>query len=115
MSRNRQCRQHVFKVRLFDSELASLREKAAEAGMDASEFLRAQLSKAVVINRADWRRRTFQLAKIGTNLNQVAHWANSHKSAADAHQVVLALLRIERSIRAEYGLLQGSGAEVPDP
>lgn len=53
--------------------------------MKASEFLRALLSKSIVINRSDWRRRTYQLAKIGTNLNQLAHWANTHKEAAEAH------------------------------
>lgn len=93
----------VFKVRLSETELRVLRQKACEADMNASEFLRALLLKSVVINRTDWRRRTFQLAKIGTNMNQLAHWANAHKEAAEAHQVVLALLRIERAVREGLG------------
>lgn len=91
----------VFKVRLSEGELAVLRQKASEAGMNASEFMRAVLLKSVVVNRSDWRRRTFLLAKIGANLNQVAHWANVHKEAAEAHHVVLALLRVERAIRED--------------
>lgn len=39
-----------------------------------------------------------ELAKIGNNLNQIAKWANTYKTEADAVQVVQALIAIERSL-----------------
>lgn len=39
-----------------------------------------------------------ELAKIGNNLNQIARWANTYKSDADAIQVVQALIAIERAL-----------------
>jgi len=39
-----------------------------------------------------------ELAKIGNNLNQIAKWANTYKSEADAVQVVQALIAIERAL-----------------
>lgn len=94
----------VIKVRVTHDQYLFLRAKAKAAGMAVSEMLRDHGDQIAVVNRTDWRMRTYQLGKIGTNLNQIAHWANAHKSAADAHQVVVALLRLERTIRSEYGL-----------
>jgi hypothetical protein len=37
-----------------------------------------------------------QLARIGNNLNQIARWANTYKSDAEAEAVIQALLSIER-------------------
>lgn len=104
MSQNRERRPFTVKVRLSIEERAELHRKANAAGMTLAELLRDHADQMAVVNRSDWRRRTFQLVRIGNNTNQIARWANAHKSAADAHQVVLALLRLERAIRAEYGL-----------
>jgi len=37
-----------------------------------------------------------ELAKVGNNLNQIARWANTYKSDADALEVTQALLSIQR-------------------
>lgn len=39
-----------------------------------------------------------ELAKIGNNLNQIARWANTYKSDADALEVLQALLSIQRAM-----------------
>ena len=39
-----------------------------------------------------------QVARIGNNLNQIARWANTYKSAAEATQVIASLARIESSL-----------------
>lgn len=39
-----------------------------------------------------------ELAKIGNNLNQIARWANTYKSEADALEVIQALLTIQRAM-----------------
>ena len=45
------------------------------------------------------RERTRELARIGNNLNQIARWANEHKSAADAVEVSRHLAAIELALR----------------
>lgn len=104
MSKNRTRREHIAKIRLSAAERQHLTALAADAGMKLADYLRSSATQAVVVNRTDWRRRTYQLGKIGNNLNQLAHWANAHKAAAEGGAVVLALLRIERLLRAEFGL-----------
>ena len=38
------------------------------------------------------------MARIGNNLNQIARWANTHKEAAEAAEVIAHLAAIEREI-----------------
>lgn len=111
MSPNRPLRERVIKVRVFDDQYLFLKAKAQAAGVTVSELLRDRGDQIVVVNRSDWRRRTYQLAAIGNNLNQLARWANGHP-AGDAHQLMLALLRVERAVRSGYGL--DSGTQPPD-
>ncbi|MDE0527716.1 MAG: plasmid mobilization relaxosome protein MobC [Truepera sp.] len=44
--------------------------------------------------------RTRQIARIGNNLNQIARWANTHKAAVEAVEVVAHLVAIERAVAA---------------
>ena len=46
------------------------------------------------------RERTRVLARIGSNLNQIARWANIHKTDAEALEVVAHLVAIERALEA---------------
>ncbi len=48
--------------------------------------------------RAIERERTRQIARIGNNLNQLARWANTHASAAEAVSVTAHLVSFERSL-----------------
>lgn len=111
MPSNRPHRERIIKIRVFDDQYLFLRAKAKAAGMTVTEMLRDHGDQIAVVNRTDWRLRTYQLAAIGNCINQIARWANTHKGAADAHHVVVSLLRLERVIRAEYGL----DASHPDP
>lgn len=115
MSQNRDRRPFTVKIRMSLEERAILQRKANAAGMTLAEFLRNHSDQVAVVNRSDWRLRTYQLTQIGNNLNQLARWANGHKSAADASQVVVALLRLERAIRGEYGLEHGGDAAESSP
>ena len=45
------------------------------------------------------RERTRELARIGSNLNQIARWANIHKENAEALEVVAHLVAIEAGAR----------------
>ena len=44
------------------------------------------------------RERTRELARIGSNLNQIARWANTRKENAEAVEVVAHLVAIERAL-----------------
>ena len=44
------------------------------------------------------RERTRELARIGSNLNQLARWANIHKEDAEVVEVVAHLFAIEREL-----------------
>ena len=46
------------------------------------------------------RERTRELARIGANLNQIARWANTYASTAEAVEVVAHLVIIERALAA---------------
>ena len=46
------------------------------------------------------RERTRQVSRIGNNLNQVDRWANTHKTAAEAVEVIAHLITIERALAA---------------
>ena len=41
-----------------------------------------------------------QIARIGNNLNQLARWANTHKTATEAVTVIAHLVSFERSLLA---------------
>ena len=90
-------------VRLTPEESADWRAKAAAAGVPLSALLRQAMART-----RTWtapaakveRERTRQVSRIGNNLNQIARWANTHKGAAEAVEVVARLVAIERALRA---------------
>ena len=46
------------------------------------------------------RERTRQVSRIGNNLNQIARWANTHKGAVEAIEVIGHLIAIKRALAA---------------
>lgn len=67
--------------------------------MTMSELVRDHLSKLKVRNRQDERERVAMLNRINANLNMIARWVNTHRSAAEAIEVVSHLMVIERTIK----------------
>ena len=59
--------------------------------------------------RAIERERTQQIARIGNNLNQLARWANTHKTATEAVTVTTHLVSFERSLLAVAGIGEEGG------
>ena len=97
-------------VRVRPSELAVWRSKAAAAGVPLSVLLRQAMARtgAWTPSPADDERerahevergRTREIARIGKNLNQIARWVNAHKASADAGEVLVRLVAIERALR----------------
>ena len=91
--------------RLSAPEHASLRAKASAAGVSLSSLLRAAIVRTRTWTAAATdveRERTRQLARIGNNLNQIARWANRHKSAAEAVEVIAHLVALEREVQEAF-------------
>ena len=94
------------KVRTTQTERARWRAKAEAAGLSLSALVRRALVRTqtwTVANTDVARRRNRELARIGVNLNQIARWANTHKSAAEAVEVIAHLAALARDVRAAVG------------
>lgn len=85
--------------RVTEAEHALIKELVEISGLPLSALLRDHLGKVKIRNREDEKRRNAVLGRINTNLNQVAKWANTHKSGADATRVCSLLVGIERSVK----------------
>ena len=91
------------KIRASEAERAGWHAKASAAGLSLSDLLRRSIGRVrtwTVAAAEVERERTRELARIGSNLNQIARWANSHKTAAEAVQVVAHLVALERELGA---------------
>ena len=90
-------------ARVTPAEHAAWRAKAAAAGVSPSALLREAMARTrtwTAAARSVERERTRQIARIGSNLNQLARWANTHASAAEAVSVISHLVSFERSLLA---------------
>ena len=98
-------------ARVSAAELAAWQAKAAAAGVSLSELLRQAMARTQIWTapaRAVERARTRQIARIGSNLNQIARWAHTHVDDDLAVVEVLAhLVAIER--RADGATRAGRG------
>ena len=88
-------------VRMTPDEWAAVKKQADESGMVLSDFVRALVLARVGVaavkeNKKEYRKKNEkkcrevaeQIARVGNNLNQLAKWANTYKSAADAARVI---------------------------
>ena len=91
----------IAQARVSEAELAEWRAKAAAAGVGLSELLRRAMARTRTWTAAAAkveRERTRELARIGSNLNQIARWANTHKENAETLEVAAHLVAIERAL-----------------
>ena len=87
-------------LRASPAELADWRAKAAAVGVPLSDLLRQAMARTWTAATAEAEReRTRQVARIGSNLNQLARWANRHASAVEAVEVIANLVAFERELR----------------
>lgn len=92
-------------VMVSEQERAAWQAQAGAAGLTLADLIRKRLGDAREVGRAPVRRRAARradpallaaLGRIGSNLNQVARWANTYKNKAEAVQVLAALVAIEQ-------------------
>lgn len=77
--------------------------QAKVAGLPLSQLVRRALDRVRTwtARRADLEReRTRELARIGSNFNQLVRWANTHKSAVEAVTVIAHLTALSRELGA---------------
>ena len=81
-------------LRISPTEKEQWSEKAALSGLTLSQLIRLSIERTqtwTVPNQTMIQEQTRQIARIGNNLNQIAKWANTYKSTAEALEVIEAL------------------------
>ena len=101
------------KIRTSEAERAEWHAKARSAGLTLSDLVRRSVGRVrtwTVAHAEVERERTRQVARIGTNLNQIARWANTFKANVETVEIVAHLVAIERALAA----LPPVGSPDPD-
>ena len=108
-----------FVIRLTDDQYDSLAQEARGAGIPLAAYAcqalisrKMTIEHPIVLDAADIRPAVVQLARLGNNLNQIAHWLNWHDHADDGlrRQTLDALAEIREAARA---LTAMAGGKVP--
>lgn len=104
-----QTRESFIKVRVKDDERIAWQAQAKASHMTLSNFIRTKIGSADLVSRdpkitKPCRRADPELiqslGRIGSNLNQIAKWANIYKSEAEAVLVIAALVSIDAKLSA---------------
>ena len=123
--KNNKTRAATVRLRLKPAEQADWQAQAEAEDLTLSDLIRKRMGSARPTGIEPKRqRRTGRkadpallaaLGRVGNNLNQVAKWANTYKTDAEARQVLAALVSIER-ILLSYRPMPGGHdeGEVPD-
>lgn len=87
-------REHFIGVWLGDREFAHLNKQCAITGLSTSAFVRQAIAGIQLRPRPPdaYAALLRELAAIGNNINQIAHWANAQKSIHEPEIVEAAVL-----------------------
>jgi hypothetical protein len=88
---------HRIALRCTDDDRAFLEESASQAGLSVGAFLRtiafgtagARAVKRPHIERAQLAQLLGEIGKLGSNVNQIARWANTDRRAPDPRVLVM--------------------------
>lgn len=87
------------KLRVTPMEKEAITAKAQAQGQTLTDFIRQRALDYRLRQTPLEKERIRHLARIGANLNQIARWANTHKSRAETIDVLAALVSLERELR----------------
>ena len=96
-------RSQWLKLRVTLEEKAAFEFAAAEAGLSLSDLVRQRLMGGRLRRTAEERETARHLARIGANMNQLARWANTHKSHAETIEILLCLDQLRDELKAIGG------------
>lgn len=99
MKPERDTRTAWIKLRVTPAEKTAISAKAEAQSQTVTDFIRQRALDYRLRQTPMEKERVRQLARIGVNLNQLARWANIHKSRAEAIDVLTALVCLERELR----------------
>ena len=92
-------RKQWIKMRVTADEKAAIQNKAASQQQTLTDFIRRRCLHYRLRHTPLEKQSIRQLAAIGSNLNQIARWVNTHKSQADALRVLACLEDISQDIK----------------
>ncbi|WP_423372767.1 plasmid mobilization protein [Ralstonia pseudosolanacearum] len=96
---------HVVAIRLSRTERAHVERLASEAGLPPATFIRQAALGAVVLARAEIpavnREAYLELARVGSNLNQIAHHLNAGTATGVDENIVRRLAAVARSLAVQ--------------
>ena len=99
MRQKTETRSAWIKLRVTPTEKKIIAAKAEAQGQTVTDFIRQRALDYRLRQTPLEKERVRQLARIGTNMNQLARWANTHKSRAEVVEVLAALLIFERTLK----------------
>lgn len=105
-------------IRLSKEEKLHWQEKAIRAGIPLSNLIREAMSRTrtwTAADRSSLAEQTRQISRIGNNLNQIARWANTYKSTAEAVEVIEVLRAIEQTLNQLSSKQISSFPSAPAP
>ena len=101
MKENKERRSAWIKMRVTPDEKKLIESKASAQGQTVTDFLRQRALDYRLRQSPLEKERIRQLARIGSNINQIARWANTYKKRAEAVEVITRLILLERELHEE--------------
>ena len=101
MKENKERRSAWIKMRVTPDEKRLVESKASAQGQTVTDFLRQRALDYRLRQSPLEKERIHQLARIGSNMNQIARWANTYKKRAEAVEVITRLILLERELHEE--------------
>ena len=101
MKENKERRSAWIKIRVTPDEKKLIESKVSAQGQTVTDFLRQRALDYRLRQSPLEKERIRQLARIGSNMNQIARWANTYKKRAEAVEVITRLILLERELHEE--------------
>ncbi len=101
MGNNTESRTAWIKLRVTPTEKETITAKAKAQGQTVTDFIRQRALDYRLRKTPLEKEHVRQVARVGANLNQLARWANTYKSRAEAIRVLAALLSFERALKRD--------------
>ena len=92
-------RDFLLKIRVTPEERDAVKATADEAGLTVSDYVRMRLAHQRVRQTAAERDTLMHLSRIGSNINQIARWANTHANQIEALEIIMRLEALQSDIR----------------
>ena len=101
MKEDKERRSAWIKMRVTPDEKRLIESKASAQGQTVTDFLRQRALDYRLRQSPLEKEHIRQLARIGSNMNQIARWANTYKKRAEAVEVITRLILLERELHEE--------------